>query len=160
LDVTTRESATSRTQRILSESTPDIVFAMLQKYQDVTKRNAGETVAMTIMRKEKKPGLHEEVVEKPVTFEESIHFEEFPELNPSEEILVLVDEAHRSHSRALHRNLRKALPNAAIIGFTGTPILSHEKTETREIFVRPDIGRYSTVPRARSGLFLKHARDI
>ncbi len=36
--------------------------------------------------------------------------------------------------RALHRNLRKALPNAAIIGFTGTPILSKEKTETREIF--------------------------
>ena len=45
-----------------------------------------------------------------------------------------MDEAHRSHTRTLHRNLRKALPNAAIIGFTGTPILSHEKTETREIF--------------------------
>ena len=55
-------------------------------------------------------------------------------LNESEEILVLVDEAHRSHTRTLHRNLRKALPNAAIIGFTGTPILSKEKTETREIF--------------------------
>ncbi len=73
-------------------------------------------------------------VEKEVTFEESIHFEEFPMLNESEDILVLVDEAHRSHTRTLHRNLRKALPNAAIIGFTGTPILSNEKTETREIF--------------------------
>ena len=47
---------------------------------------------------------------------------------------MLVDEAHRSHTRTLHRNLRKALPNAAIIGFTGTPILSQEKKETREIF--------------------------
>ena len=55
-------------------------------------------------------------------------------LNESEEILVLVDEAHRSHTRSLHRNLRRAMPNAAIIGFTGTPILSKEKTETREIF--------------------------
>jgi type I restriction enzyme, R subunit len=54
-------------------------------------------------------------------------------LNESEEILVLVDEAHRSHTRSLHRNLRRAIPNAAIIGFTGTPILSKEKTETREI---------------------------
>src|SRR5207248_2942245 len=81
-----------------------------------------------------KPGRDQLVVEKEVTFEESIHFEEFPLLNESEEILVLVDEAHRSHTRALHRNLRKALPNAAIIGFTGTPILSKEKTETREIF--------------------------
>ena len=73
-------------------------------------------------------------MEKEVTFEENIHFEEFPVINESEKILVLVDEAHRSHTRALHRNLRKALPNAAIIGFTGTPILSKEKTETREIF--------------------------
>jgi hypothetical protein len=51
-----------------------------------------------------------------------------------EEALVLVDEAHRSRTRALHRNLRKTLPSAAIIGFTGTPILSHDKTETREVF--------------------------
>ncbi len=71
---------------------------------------------MTIVRKEKRPGKHEPIVEREVTYEESIHFDEFPVLNESEEILVLVDEAHRSHTRTLHRNLRKALPNAAIIG--------------------------------------------
>jgi type I restriction enzyme R subunit len=133
-DATLRESPTARTQRILRETTPDIVFAMLQKYQDVAKRDAADTVAMTIIRKEKKPGKDQPVVEKEITLEESIHFEEFPLLNESEDILVLVDEAHRSHTRTLHRNLRKALPNAVIIGFTGTPILSKEKTETREIF--------------------------
>ncbi len=128
-DATLRESPTALTQRILRETTPDIVFAMLQKYQDVAKRDAADTVAMTIIRKEKKPGKDQPVVEKEITLEESIHFEEFPLLNESEEILVLVDEAHRSHTRTLHRNLRKALPNAVIIGFTGTPILSKEKTE-------------------------------
>ena len=128
------ESPTARTQRILREPTPDIVFAMLQKYQDESDRDAGDRVAMTIVRKEKKPGRDHAVVGKEVTFEENIRFAEFPLLNESEEILVLVDEAHRSHTRTLHRNLRKALPNAAIIGFTGTPILSKEKTETREIF--------------------------
>jgi type I restriction enzyme R subunit len=133
-DAMRRESPTARTQRILRETTPDIVFAMLQKYQDVTRRDRADSVAMTIVRREKKPGKHETVIEKEVTFEERIQFEEFPVLNESEEILVLVDEAHRSHTRTLHRNLRKALPNAAIIGFTGTPILSKEKTETREIF--------------------------
>jgi type I restriction enzyme R subunit len=133
-DFTRCESPTARTQRILRETTPDIVFAMLQKYQELEKRDAGEKVAMTIFRKEKRPGKDQPVVERKVTFQESIHFDEFPVLNESEEILVLVDEAHRSHTRALHRNLRKALPSAAIIGFTGTPILSHEKTETREIF--------------------------
>lgn len=134
-DRSARESSTALTQRILSERTPDIVFAMLQKYQDVDRQaKSDEKIAMTIVRKEKKPGKDEPVVEKEVTFEESIRFEEFPVLNESEEILVLVDEAHRSHTRSLHRNLRRALPNAAIIGFTGTPILSKEKTETREIF--------------------------
>lgn len=133
-DAKRRESPTARTQRILQEPTPDIVFAMLQKYQDTARRDAGEKVSMTILRKEKKPGKEQPVVEKEVTLEENIHFEEFPLLNESEDILVLVDEAHRSHTRSLHRNLLKALPNAAIIGFTGTPILSKEKTETREIF--------------------------
>lgn len=108
---------------------------MLQKYQDVDRRaKSDEKIVMTIVRKEKKPGKDEPVVEKEVTFEESIRSEEFPVLNKSDEILVLVDEAHRSHTRSLHRNLRRAVPNAAIIGFTGTPILSKEKTETREIF--------------------------
>jgi type I restriction enzyme R subunit len=133
-DVMGRESPTVRTQRILQETTPDIVFAMLQKYQDVSRRVVKDKVAMTIVRKEKKPGKDEAVVDRLVTLEESIRFEDFPVLNESEEILLLVDEAHRSHTRTLHRNLRKALPNAAIVGFTGTPILSKEKTETREIF--------------------------
>jgi type I restriction enzyme R subunit len=147
-DLKSRESPTALTQRLLRERTPDIVMAMLQKYQPVGAKpdarslavlpqageKPGDTVTMTILRKEKKPGRDEAVVEKQVTFTESIRFEEFPVLNESEEILVLVDEAHRSHTRTLHRNLRRALPNAAIIGFTGTPILSKEKKETREIF--------------------------
>jgi type I restriction enzyme R subunit len=147
-DLKSRESPTALTQRLLSERTPDIIMAMLQKYQPVGARpegNAlavlpepgklpGDKVSMTILRKEKKPGKDQPVVEKHVTFTENIRFEEFPQLNDSPEILVLVDEAHRSHTRTLHRNLHKALPNAAIIGFTGTPILSKEKKETKEIF--------------------------
>ena len=147
-DLRSRESPTALTQRLLSERSPDIIMAMLQKYQPVGDKPDAKALAvlpepgklpsdkvtMTILRKEKKPGKGEAVVEKHVTFTENIRFEEFPQLNDSPEILVLVDEAHRSHTRTLHRNLRKALPNAAIIGFTGTPILSHEKKETREIF--------------------------
>ena len=60
--------------------------------------------------------------------------EEFPVLNEDEAILVLVDEAHRSHGRTLHANLLGALPNAARIGFTGTPIIMGAKKKTHEIF--------------------------
>src|SRR5690606_33545893 len=110
-DERTRESATSRIQRILSEETPDIVFAMLQKYQDKDKLAAGgERLAMTIVREEKKPGKDQPIVAREVTFQETIRDEEFPVLNESEEILVLVDEAHRGHTRSLHRNLGRALP--------------------------------------------------
>jgi len=51
---------------------------------------------------------------------------EFPELNISPNILIMIDEAHRTQYKLLGANLRKSLPNAVKIAFTGTPI---EKTE-------------------------------
>ncbi len=55
-------------------------------------------------------------------------------LNPSEDILVLIDEAHRSHASTLHANLLEALPNCVRIGFTGTPIEKSARKTTRQIF--------------------------
>lgn len=52
--------------------------------------------------------------------------EVFPELNVSPHILVMTDEAHRSQYSRLGANLDKGIPNAARIGYTGTPI---DKTE-------------------------------
>lgn len=46
----------------------------------------------------------------------------FPELNSSENVLILTDEAHRSQYSKLGANLDRALPNASRIAFTGTPI--------------------------------------
>ena len=43
--------------------------------------------------------------------------------NPSENLLVLVDEGHRSHGGENHQRMRKALPHAGYIAFTGTPLL-------------------------------------
>lgn len=50
----------------------------------------------------------------------------FPELNDSPDVLVMIDEAHRSQYKLLGANLQVALPNATRIAFSGTPI---EKTE-------------------------------
>ncbi|MHC5828698.1 MAG: DEAD/DEAH box helicase family protein, partial [Nostoc sp.] len=60
--------------------------------------------------------------------------EQFPILNDSEDILVLVDEAHRTQASQLHANLIRALPNCAKIAFTGTPILVGDRKRTYEIF--------------------------
>ena len=48
--------------------------------------------------------------------------EDHPVLSMASNIFVLVDEAHRSQYGGLAANLRQALPNACLFGFTGTPI--------------------------------------
>ncbi len=47
--------------------------------------------------------------------------------NESENVFVLVDESHRGQYGAMHTRMRKALPNACFIGFTGTPVTRKEK---------------------------------
>lgn len=51
--------------------------------------------------------------------------------NPSADLIVLVDEGHRSHGGEAHERMRQALPRAACIAFTGTPLLKREKTTQR-----------------------------
>lgn len=54
--------------------------------------------------------------------------------NPSENIIVIVDEGHRSQGGENHQRMRLALPNASFIAFTGTPLLDKEKSETAKKF--------------------------
>jgi type I restriction enzyme R subunit len=91
---------------LLGRDGPGVVMAMIQKYRDT-------------------PGGDGDGVDAA---------ERFETLNESGEILVLVDEAHRSQASTLHANLMNALPNAARIGFTGTPIIMGARKKTQEIF--------------------------
>lgn len=54
--------------------------------------------------------------------------EEMPALSERRNVIVVSDEAHRSQYADFARNLRKALPNATRIGFTGTPIETERKS--------------------------------
>ncbi|SMX35284.1 type I restriction endonuclease subunit R [Actibacterium lipolyticum] len=51
--------------------------------------------------------------------------------NTSDKIIVLVDEGHRSQGGENHERMRLALPNAAFIAFTGTPLLKEDKTRNK-----------------------------
>ena len=59
------------------------------------------------------------------------------DVNPHEpyserdDIIVISDEAHRTQAGKLARNMRLALPNAAFIGFTGTPLFKHDHLTER-----------------------------
>lgn len=96
-------------RKILAEHGPGLVFAMIQKYRDTD--NADQV------------GLAGDEI-----------CEELGVLNTDASIVILVDEAHRSQTSALHANLMAALPNAAKIGFTGTPIMAEGKKKTTSIF--------------------------
>ncbi|WP_020563167.1 type I restriction endonuclease subunit R [Methylosarcina fibrata] len=90
---------------VLRKPGPGLVFAMLQKYRSPDEEKNDDEALDGI-----------------------------GELNASESILLIVDEAHRSHAKNLHANLMMALPNAAKLGFTGTPIIIGKKKRTAEIF--------------------------
>jgi len=49
---------------------------------------------------------------------------EMPVLSDRGDVIVITDEAHRGQYDTLALNMRQALPNAAFMGFTGTPLMA------------------------------------
>jgi type I restriction enzyme R subunit len=90
---------------LLSTPGKALVFAMIQKYRNPQARRDDDAALKSL-------GV----------------------LDTSEDIVVLVDEAHRTQASTLHANLLKALPNCARIGFTGTPIIMGRRKYTSTIF--------------------------
>ncbi|MEI9409333.1 type I restriction endonuclease subunit R [Mesorhizobium salmacidum] len=117
----------------LGRQEPDLVFVMIQKLQE---RNGGgdEQEIVFAAENEDLPAAKTDELRSGKLVAKIGERQAFPVLNESEDVLVLIDEAHRSHTSGLHQNLLDALPNAARIGFTGTPIEEKSKKKTREIF--------------------------
>ncbi|WOF15410.1 type I restriction endonuclease subunit R [Methanoplanus sp. FWC-SCC4] len=57
----------------------------------------------------------------------------YQKISDRDDIIVITDEAHRSQYDTFAINMRNAIPNAAFIGFTGTPLLVGEE-KTKEVF--------------------------
>lgn len=91
-------SSVAKLRELLKKDSSDLVTAMVQKFQDAEKEAASG-------------GLDKA----------------FTDLNPSEKIIVLADEAHRTQFGGLAMVINAALPNAPKIGFTGTPLLKTQK---------------------------------
>ena len=52
---------------------------------------------------------------------------DYPVLSTRDDIIVMVDEAHRTQYKDLAENMRAGLPNANFIAFTGTPLLGAKR---------------------------------
>lgn len=65
-------------------------------------------------------------------FESALNRKDFK--NESENIFVLVDESHRSQYGSTHTKMKRVLPQACYIGFTGTPLMKGEEKNTAQKF--------------------------
>jgi type I restriction enzyme R subunit len=50
----------------------------------------------------------------------------------NQNIFVLVDESHRSQYGSAHANMKRIVPNASYIGFTGTPLMKTQKSTAKK----------------------------
>ncbi|MDB4353969.1 HsdR family type I site-specific deoxyribonuclease, partial [Akkermansiaceae bacterium] len=53
--------------------------------------------------------------------------QKYPVLSERDDIIVIVDEAHRTQYKSLGENMRAGLPNAQFLAFTGTPLLGRDR---------------------------------
>lgn len=93
-------SSVADLRELLQRDASDIVTAMVQKFQEAEAESAGGDPAKS-----------------------------FKDLNTSDKIIVLADEAHRTQFGNLAATINAALPNAPKIGFTGTPLLKTQKMD-------------------------------
>jgi len=62
-------------------------------------------------------------------------FQDIPgAISEREDIIVMTDEAHRTQYDRMALNMRKALPKASFVGFTGTPLMADGEAETVKTF--------------------------
>ncbi len=66
----------------------------------------------------------------------------YPKMNERSNIVLMVDEAHRTQEGDLARKMRAALPNAFLFGLTGTPINKAEKNTFWAFGAEEDKGGY------------------
>ena len=114
----------------------------IQTLRSLLRHASGKTITTTIQKfQDVAPGVQ--------TKDTRVSKDPHPILSDEPNVIVMVDEAHRSQYRGLATNMRQALPHACFLGFTGTPIDKHDKS-TLTTF-GPYIDTYSIEQAVRDG---------
>lgn len=107
----TRAETVQEMKTLLSMAQAKIIMTTIQKFQCKSDEN---------------PILEDGTQASALFFDKGIEV-----LTNKPNVIVFTDEAHRSRYSNLSMNMRKALPNATFIGFTGTPIEKDDKSTYR-----------------------------
>jgi len=94
--------------------------------QNETVHNAGSVAELKALLSRDSSDIVTAMVQK---FQDAEAESDFKDLNPSDKIIVMADEAHRTQFGNLAATINAALPNAPKIGFTGTPLLKTQKMD-------------------------------
>lgn len=100
--------------------------ATFRDAQNETVFNAGSVTELKELLSKDSSDIVTAMVQK---FQDAEKEGDFTDLNPSDKIIVLADEAHRTQFGGLAMTINAALPNAPKIGFTGTPLLKTQKMD-------------------------------
>lgn len=98
--------------------------ATFRDAQNETIHNAGSVAQLKTLLQRDSSDIVTAMVQK---FQDAEAEGDFSDLNPSDKVIVLADEAHRTQFGNLAATINAALPNAPKIGFTGTPLLKTQK---------------------------------
>ncbi|MFF4804618.1 type I restriction endonuclease subunit R [Streptomyces sp. NPDC001351] len=112
-----RSRSVRQARRFLAVDVPDVVLVMLQKARrDDTAYDGREEFLADGPSDGGSDHVHNHVA------------------NGGHDIVVLVDEAHRGQYAWQHARLRAMLPNAVMLGFTGTPLITQVRKTTEDVF--------------------------
>ena len=109
--ILTRAETVQEMKTLLSMAQAKIICTTIQKFQCETDENI--------------------ILEDSTTQTKLFFDKEIEVLTNKHNVIVFTDEAHRSQYSNLSMNMRKALPYASFIGFTGTPIEKDDKSTYR-----------------------------
>ena len=137
---------------VLNTSTDTFVCSLIHKFKFA--KNATEVVEPELDEEGENLGEFAEEVKAGAAA--------YKNFAPKGKIYIFIDECHRTQAGVLHKAMKAILPDAVIIGFTGTPILKNDKALTLRIFGE-FIHTYKYDEGVRDGVIvdvLYEARDV
>lgn len=134
-----RTKSCDNLRNVLNRSEESIICSLIHKYG----HNAGKDSDIEKYRRELLADLE-------------------PGFKAKGKIIAFIDECHRTNSGKLHSAVKTLMPDATLIGFTGTPLLKKDKRTSIEIF-GSYIHTYKFYEGVKDGIILDlryEARDI
>jgi type I restriction enzyme R subunit len=139
-----RISSADQVKEKLCDDSSTLNMVMIHKFREADDSNTPESVSAAIASvgkvAEAAPEYMAKGKAKHVTQNDAVLFESFGEVNASDKVLIMIDEAHRTQrsgqdKASLSDNMFDAFPNATRLAFTGTPLIAkHHEDPTWKRF--------------------------